>query len=56
MPGDKDEIIFILTNNHLTADDEYEFFEQGIEVRRKKFTDEYGNEFLGVVENIHADS
>ena len=56
MPSDKDEIVFILTNNHLTADDEYEFFEQGMEVRVEKFTDEYGNEFLGAVENIHADS
>ena len=43
-------------DNDLTEDDEYEFFESGTEARVEKFTDEQGNEFLGAVENINADT
>ncbi|MCO6492551.1 MAG: hypothetical protein J5I98_29305 [Phaeodactylibacter sp.] len=47
---DKEDGIFIITENNLTEDDEYEFFKPGTEVRVEKFTDEHGREFLGATE------
>ncbi len=52
----KGDNFFILAENDLTADDEYEFFEPGTEVRAEKFVDEAGNEFLGAVEGTPVDS
>jgi hypothetical protein len=43
---------FVLTENDLTADDEYEFFTVGTEVRVETLTDKDGNEFLGAVEAV----
>ena len=48
----KENDVFVLAENNLTVDDEYEFFAAGTKVRVEKFVDEAGNEFLGAVEEI----
>ena len=44
--------VFILADNNLSEDDEYEFFEPGTEVRVATFTDECGEEFMGVTDAV----
>lgn len=56
MQRDASEVIFVLADNDLTAEDEYEFFEPGTAVRVEKFTDKQGIEFLGAVESVNADT
>jgi len=44
--------VFILADNDWSEDDEYEFFEPGTEVRVATFTDECGEEFMGVTDEV----
>ena len=52
MPKAKEKDVFILSENDLTEDDEYEFFVPGTEVRVEMLTDELGETFLGVMEAV----
>ena len=56
LQSDTKEAIFILADNDLTEEDEYEFFEPGTVVRVKKIMDEEGIGFLGAAENLHANT
>ncbi len=47
---DEEKGIFLIAENELTEDDEYEFFQPGTAVRVETFTDEHGEEFLGATE------
>lgn len=48
---DEAERVFVILENELTEDDEYEFFEPGTEVRVVEFRDEHGEAFWGAVES-----
>jgi len=52
IPHPENETIFIIAENDLTEDDEYEFFEPGSLVQVNNFVDEKGRAFLGVVEPV----
>lgn len=56
LQSDTKEAVFILADNNLTADDEYEFFEPDMEVRVEKMMDERGNDFFGGVEALGMDA
>lgn len=46
--------VFILADNNLSEDDEYEFFIPGAWVRVQQFQDHAGEAFLGAIEEVTA--
>ncbi|NUQ23003.1 MAG: hypothetical protein HUU34_03555 [Saprospiraceae bacterium] len=54
MPSNVAANVFILGDNNLSEDDEYEFFIPGTWVRIQQFTDHAGEVFLGAIEQVPA--